>query len=59
VIIMIGATVLSFATAGFAAALFPFVVGLLLVFVTYGRAGAWRRIAKRPHPVPHRAATLD
>lgn len=37
VIIMIGATVLSFATGGFAAALFPFVVGLLLVFVTYGR----------------------
>jgi uncharacterized membrane protein YphA (DoxX/SURF4 family) len=39
VIIMIGATVISFATSGFATALIPLIVGLLLVFVAYGR---WR-----------------
>jgi hypothetical protein len=37
VIIMIGATVLSFASGGAVAALFPLVVGLLLAFVIYGR----------------------
>ncbi len=40
VIIMIGATVMTVATAGIAKAVFPLVVGLLLVFVAYGR---WRR----------------
>ena len=39
VIIMIGATVLSAATGGIVAALFPLVVGLLLAFVAYRR---WR-----------------
>ncbi len=39
VIIMIGATVLTFAADGFAMALPPLVVGLLAAFVTYGR---WR-----------------
>jgi len=39
VIIMIGATVLSFAADGFAAALPALVVGLLAAFVAYGR---WR-----------------
>ena len=39
VIIMIGATVLTLATGSVAAALFPLVVGLLLMFVAYGR---WR-----------------
>jgi hypothetical protein len=38
-IIMAGATVISFSTGGVAAALFPLIVGLLLVFVAYGR---WR-----------------
>ena len=37
VIIMIGATVLSFIADGIAAALIPLVVGLLLVFVAYNR----------------------
>jgi len=37
VIIMIGATVLSAATGGIVAALFPLVVGLLLAFVAYRR----------------------
>jgi|ERR1700686_3906937 len=37
VIIMIGATVLTVAGDGFAPALFPLVVGILLVFVAYGR----------------------
>jgi uncharacterized membrane protein YphA (DoxX/SURF4 family) len=37
VIIMIGATVLSFIADGIRAALIPFVLGLLLVFVAYGR----------------------
>jgi hypothetical protein len=39
VIIMIGATVVTLMT-GLAMALFPFLVGLLLVFVVYGR---WRQ----------------
>ena len=37
VIIMIGATVLTFVADGIGPALIPFVVGLLLVFVAYGR----------------------
>ena len=43
-IIMIGASVLTFAGDGLAAALVPFVVGLLTAFVAYGR---WRLA---PHP---------
>jgi hypothetical protein len=39
VVIMIGATVLTLATAGFATALMPLVVGLLAAFVACGR---WR-----------------
>lgn len=39
VIIMIGATVLTFAADGFPLALSPLVVGLLAAFVAYGR---WR-----------------
>ena len=39
VILMIGATVLSFAADGIAAALVPFVTGILAAFVAYGR---WR-----------------
>jgi len=39
VIIMIGATVLTFAGDGFAMALPPLVVGLLAAFIAYGR---WR-----------------
>ncbi len=39
VIIMIGATVLSFAADGIAEALIPFVTGILAAFVAYGR---WR-----------------
>jgi hypothetical protein len=38
-IIMIGATVISLMIGGFATALVPLIVGLLLVFVAYGR---WR-----------------
>jgi uncharacterized membrane protein YphA (DoxX/SURF4 family) len=45
VIIMIGAVVVSFAQGGVVMALLPLVVGLLLLFVIYGR---WRL-------VPHRA----
>jgi hypothetical protein len=45
VIIMIGATVLSFAADGMAAAIIPFVTGILAAFVAYGR---WRL-------APHRA----
>jgi hypothetical protein len=37
VIIMIGATVIGFMTGPVGMALFPLVVGLLLVFVAYGR----------------------
>jgi uncharacterized membrane protein YphA (DoxX/SURF4 family) len=44
VIIMMGATVISFAEDAVAAALFPLVVGLLAAFVAYGR---WRLA---PHP---------
>jgi uncharacterized membrane protein YphA (DoxX/SURF4 family) len=39
VIIMIGATVISFQIGPAATALFPLIVGLLLIFVAYGR---WR-----------------
>jgi uncharacterized membrane protein YphA (DoxX/SURF4 family) len=46
VIIMIGATVLTFVADGFAMALPPLVVGLLAAFVAYGR---WRL-------APHRGA---
>ena len=42
VIIMIGATVLTFVADGIGPAIVPLVVGLLLVFVAYNR---------RPHPV--------
>ena len=45
VIIMIGATVLSFAADGFAGALPALVVGILAAFAAYGR---WR-------PAPHRS----
>jgi hypothetical protein len=44
VIIMIGATVVTLMTGGLVMALFPFLVGLLLVFVVYGR---WRQEHKR------------
>lgn len=49
VIIMIGATVLTFAGDGFAMAVPPLVVGLLAVFVAYGR---WRL-------APHRGSSHD
>lgn len=49
VIIMIGATVLTFAGDGFAMAVPPLVVGLLAVFVAYGR---WRL-------APHRGSSRD
>ena len=39
VIIMIGATVITFATMGVGAAALPLIVGILCVFVAYGR---WR-----------------
>jgi uncharacterized membrane protein YphA (DoxX/SURF4 family) len=39
IIIMIGATVVSLQIGGIGAAAFPFIIGLLLVFVAYGR---WR-----------------
>ncbi|CAN5670628.1 DoxX family protein [soil metagenome] len=45
VIIMIGATVLTFVADGFAMALPPLVVGLLAAFVAYGR---WRLAPHRP-----------
>jgi len=45
VIIMIGATALSFAADGITAAIIPFVTGVLSAFVAYGR---WRL-------APHRA----
>jgi uncharacterized membrane protein YphA (DoxX/SURF4 family) len=44
VIIMIGATVITLATAGVAMALFPLVVGILAAFVAYGR---WRLTPQR------------
>ncbi len=47
VIIMIGATVTTLATAGVAMALFPLVVGILAAFVAYGR---WRL-------APHRGSS--
>jgi len=46
-IIMIGAVGIAFATGGFATALLPLVVGLLLAFVAYGR---WRS-------APHRGSS--
>jgi uncharacterized membrane protein YphA (DoxX/SURF4 family) len=49
VIIMIGATVLTFAGDGFALALPPLVVGLLVTFVAYGR---WRL-------APHRGSSHE
>ncbi|HSS52275.1 MAG TPA: DoxX family protein [Thermoanaerobaculia bacterium] len=45
-IIMIGATVVSVQTGGVKAGLFPFVVGLLLAFVAYGRWRLWPIAAK-------------
>jgi uncharacterized membrane protein YphA (DoxX/SURF4 family) len=51
-IIMIGATVISYATGGLVAALFPLVVGLLLAFVVYGR---WRSV---PHRAPSQPSAL-
>jgi uncharacterized membrane protein YphA (DoxX/SURF4 family) len=44
VIIMIGATVISFVAGGFLMALTPLVVGLLAAFVAYGR---WRLVPHR------------
>ncbi len=44
VIIMIGATAFTFAGAGMALALIPLVVGLLSLFVAYGR---WRLVPHR------------
>lgn len=44
VIIMIGATVTTLATAGVAMALFPLMVGILAAFVAYGR---WRLTPQR------------
>jgi len=46
VIIMIGATIVSAKIGGVTAALFPFVVGLLLAFVAYGRRRLWPIPAK-------------
>jgi len=40
VIIMLGATVLSWMIGGITAALFPFIIGLLLAFVGYNRTFA-------------------
>lgn len=45
VIIMVGATVATMMTGQVAMALFPFIVGILAAFVTYGR---WRL---KPRPV--------
>src|SRR5688500_3548997 len=44
VIIMIGATALTFAADGVGPALVPFVVGLLAAFVAYGR---WRELRNK------------
>jgi hypothetical protein len=49
VIIMIGATVLTFAADGVGPALLPFVVGLLAAFVAYGR---WRLAPHRGRSGP-------
>jgi uncharacterized membrane protein YphA (DoxX/SURF4 family) len=49
VIIMIGATVLTFAADGLAPALVPLVVGILLAFVAYGR---WRLAPHRGRSSP-------
>jgi len=46
-IIMIGAVVLTLATSGVGSAVFPFVVGLLTVFVAYGR---WRLLPQGSSP---------
>jgi uncharacterized membrane protein YphA (DoxX/SURF4 family) len=48
VVIMVGATVTTLAIGGGAGALFPFVVGLLLAVVAYGRT--------RPAPHPRRGS---
>lgn len=49
VVIMIGATAVTLITQAAAAALFPLVVGVLLIFVAYGR----RRVAtKLSDPIP-------
>jgi hypothetical protein len=53
VVIMIGATVLTLATAGLAMALVPLVVGLLCAFVAYGR---WR---VAPLGAPPRRSSLQ
>jgi len=45
VIIMIGATVLTYQLGGVGAALMPFVVGVLLLLVAYGR---WSKSARLP-----------
>jgi uncharacterized membrane protein YphA (DoxX/SURF4 family) len=42
VVIMIGATVVSFSTSGFVGALLPFVVGLICAFIAVRRAQALR-----------------
>ena len=52
VIIMIGAVVISFQTGGFASALIPLIVGVLLAFVAYGRS----QLA--PHRGPAQASAL-
>jgi uncharacterized membrane protein YphA (DoxX/SURF4 family) len=49
VIIMIGATVVSLVSGGIVMALSPFVVGLLAVFVAYGR---WRLVPHDGSPRP-------
>lgn len=53
VIIMIGATVVSFVTGGVLVALFPLVVGLMAAFVAYGR---WRLA---PHGGSARPAAIE
>lgn len=45
-VIMIGATVLTIATMGIAPALFPFVVGLIVSAIAWGR---WRVVPLAPH----------
>ena len=52
VIIMIGATVTTLATAGIAMALFPLVVGILAAFIAYGR---WRLAPLRASAGSHTA----
>ena len=52
VIIMIGATVVSFLIGGVGSALFPLLVGLLLVFVAYQRARVTPHQGSDPSPLP-------